>query len=258
MAAPVRLPCILFALERERLAIHDRLQIEQKIHDAPCSSFLCTHDERRTLIVETGVGAACTLRALNWLFGRPRVNDEYFEPTLVLFAGFAGALDPSVSVGDLIMAHHIVDLHGNMWTTTWQHPAWLGSVVSAADVSWRCGTLLTSNRFIGDPLEKLALGRKHQALAVDMESAMFARRCSVARVPWASLRVVSDDVFVPFTVEIAELVESGRVKMGRVCSLLARKPWLLPKLVRLAGQTRRAARRLADGVVQFLACSSNG
>jgi hypothetical protein len=37
-----------------------------------------------------------------------------------------------------------------------------------------------------------------------------------------------------------------------------RKPWLLPKLLRLARQTRLAARRLADGVVQFLACSSDG
>src|SRR5262249_23710158 len=209
----------------------------------------CRHEAKKILVVETGVGIEHARHAVNWVLNRPGRAGIAFEPTILIFAGFAGALQPSIHVGDIILAREVLDLAGRVW------PA---SALVPALPSAHAGRILTSSRFIGDPAEKLALGKKHNALAVDMESAAFAQRCTERGVPWACLRVISDDASASFTAEIAGLVDEGRIAYGRVFSLLTRNPWLLPKLLRLQRQTRQAARRLADAVIQFLACSSAG
>jgi len=247
MSLPLHLPCILFALERERLFIHDTYCIDCEMRGGPCRGFLCAMNGQPTLVIETGVGVERALRAVDWLLSHPVHEGRTYQPSVFLFAGFAGALASSLHVGDLILADEVIDMHGNRWQSPLPAPPGV-----------RRGRLLTADRFIGEPAEKLALGEQHGALVVDMESAAFARRCHERGVPWACLRVVSDDVSVPFTTEVADLVEDGKVRLGRVVRLLLRKPWLLPKLLRLARQTRLAARRLADGVVQFLKCSSDG
>lgn len=249
MSVVVRLPCVLFALKRERLYLHHSFRIEQKITGAPCPAFLCSCDERRIVVVETGVGAAAAVGAVNWLLSRPNIADAACEPELLVFAGFAGALRESLHVGDVILAEDVVDLDGRVWLAPLR-PAGLPGVLS--------GRVLTTSRFIGDPAEKLALGGKRGALAVDMESAAFAQRSTERGVPWACLRVISDDATEPFTREVASLVEGGRVHLGRVFWLLLRKPWMLAKLLRLGRQTRHAAQRMADAVIQFLECSSAG
>src|SRR5262245_29892706 len=169
MAEPVRLPCVLFALERERLFLHQIYRIEQKIAAAPCPALLCRHEAKKILVVETGVGIEHARHAVNWVLNRPGRAGIAFEPTILIFAGFAGALQPSIYVGDIIRAREVLDLAGRVW------PA---SALVPALPSAHAGRILTSSRFIGDPAEKLALGKKHNALAVDMESAAFAQRCT--------------------------------------------------------------------------------
>ncbi len=254
MAPVTHLPCVLFALERERLFLHRTFRIQQSFSGAPCPAFLCHADHQAILVIETGVGVDAALRAVNWMLERPRLGNAIYEPSFLLFAGFAGALQSTVHVGDLIFAEEVLDTAGRRWLASrcpasrW--PAKLAGVTR--------GRLLTTPRFIGEPAEKLALGHRFKALAVDMESAAFAQRCTERSVPWSCLRVISDDVHVPFPVEVAELVEGGRAPLGRVLRLLLRKPHLLPKLVRLGRQTRHGARRLAQGVIQFLECCSAG
>ena len=249
MTSVFPLPCVLFALERERIFFHETYRIDETIDVCPCPTFLCSNGPTRVLVIESGVGAERTRRALDWLLNRPTLEGGVLEPSILLFAGFAGALQPAVHVGDVLLAREVLDTTGRVW------PA---SALVKAVPGAQAGRLLTASRFIGDPAEKLALGAKHDALAVDMESATFAQRCTERGVPWACLRVISDDVSTAFTTEVAGLVEDGQVALGRVMWLLLRKPWMLPKLLRLERQTRRAARRLADAVIQFLTCSSAG
>src|SRR5262245_35125530 len=103
MSAVLRVPCVLFALERERVYLHHSFRIEQQITVAPCPAFLCSCDQRRIVVVETGIGAAAAVRAVNWLLSRPALADAVSEPELLLFAGFAGALRESLHVGDVVL-----------------------------------------------------------------------------------------------------------------------------------------------------------
>ena len=80
----------------------------------------------------------------------------------------------------------------------------------------------TVDRIIAAPAEKQALGQQFDALAVEMESAHVARRCTKAEVPFGCLRVVSDTVDTPLSPRLAALLGSGHVSGWRVLTSLMR------------------------------------
>jgi len=128
-------------------------------------------------LFETGVGperAAAAFRSL---------NGE--RPAAVLTAGFAGALQPDLRRGDLVL-----DLRD-------APPGWASSAERAAaacGARLRLGAVLSSERVVAGPEDKLRLGASEgRPLAVDMESET-ARAWARARgVPFAAARVILDD-----------------------------------------------------------------
>ena len=87
--------------------------------------------------------------------------------------------------------------------------------------------ILSSPRLVAEPALKRHLGRAHDALAVDMESAVFARICSQRGIPFGCLRAISDDVTTPLSEELVELLAGGRISAGRVVLAFMRRPFLL-------------------------------
>jgi adenosylhomocysteine nucleosidase len=256
----VQFPYVLFALPRERMYFHETYRIAGTFTSAPCTAFLCERiaDTEhvggvrlppRVVVMETGVGVERAVRAVEWLAGRPEHEGTAYGPAYVLMAGFAGALSPALHPADLVAARAVIDQQKQSWSATHRHPG-------ADDVHE--GRVLTVTRFISDTAEKLALGVNYDALAVDMESAAVARRCGELGVPWGCLRAISDDVRRPLSVEIAELVEDHQVSAWKLTKLLVRRPTAVLALWRLARDTRLAARRLADGLVKWMACCSDG
>jgi adenosylhomocysteine nucleosidase len=243
------IPCVLFALPRERMFFHGTFRITHSFAGTTVLSWLCAHVQQRVLVVETGVGVDNTLRAVDWLLAGPQHAGMSYRPAFILFGGFAGALHESLGVADQVVAEEVIDMEERLLRASW--PAHQLSGV-------RHGRVLTANRFIGDPTEKLGLGQRYGAIAVDMETAAFARRCAESNVPWGALRVISDDIRRPVSREVAELVEDSRVSLPRLVKTLLRRPTIVPELWRLGRDTRRASRSLADGLIQWLRCSSPG
>ena len=66
------------------------------------------------------------------------------------------------------------------------------------------GRLLTVDQMAGAPGAKLALGQKSGAVAVDMEAATLARRCSKEGVPFGCVRVVLDEVQTPLSPRLVQ------------------------------------------------------
>jgi len=104
--------------------------------------------------------------------------------------------------------------------------------------------VLTVPELVADPHQKERLGHEYEALAVDMESAAAARLCQQHNVPFACLRVISDDQNTPLSPHLVELLRHGRVSVPRLVGKVMRHPQLIRQLWALAGNTRRAARRL--------------
>ncbi|MGH7169420.1 MAG: hypothetical protein ACRELG_03985, partial [Gemmataceae bacterium] len=106
------------------------------------------------------------------------------------------------------------------------------------------GRVLTVAKLVSDPREKERLGQQHQAVAVDMESAAAARLCQEHHVSFACLRVISDDQNTALSPHLVESLRHGCVSVPRLAAAVVRHPSLVAELWCLAGNTRRASRRL--------------
>ena len=241
-------PCVVFALRRESSFFRRAFRPHRRFPGAPCWARFCGPAGLTVLVLETGLGAAATERAVRWLLGRPALGNGAYRPRLVLSAGFAGALRPGLRVGDLILAGEVVDVAGHRWPAPWpgERPPGEGRPPLAR------GRLLTVPALAGDPGQKERLGDQHDALAVDMETATLARLCHQHGVAFGCLRSISDDCRTPLSPDLVSVLGQGRVGPLRLLGALARKPALLAELWRLAGQTRTAARQLALGLGELL------
>lgn len=217
--------CVIFALKRERRAFHDHFPITHQLTNTPCWAALC--GPQNFLVLQTGVGAERMQTAMDWLFN----NTD--PPRLIVSAGYAGALHDELRVGDTFLASDVVDHDASAWPVPWP-----------ADTSYRRGRLVTARHFVPTPAAKRELASKHQALIVDMETAVIARACAARNIPFACLRTVSDAVEPALSPQIVHLLSNGRVPVVRLAWAIVRRPRLVPELWRLARQTRLASHRL--------------
>jgi adenosylhomocysteine nucleosidase len=241
-------PCIVFALRREARAFSREFPPHQQFPGAPCRAWFQGPSWLTVLVLETGIGARRTEQALTWLLGKPVFENVPYRPKVVLSAGFAGALKDRLRVGDILLATEVADTEGRRWPTTW--PAELPGG------EWRPplhrGRLLTASRPIGSAEEKQTLGRLHDCVAVDLESATVARLCGQGGVPFGCLRAISDDVHTSLSPRLLDLLAGGRVAPLRFLAALARSPRLAAECWRLARHTRLAARQLSTALGEVL------
>jgi adenosylhomocysteine nucleosidase len=189
---------------------------------------------RQVAIVQSGPGRERAARAAHALIDGHR-------PGVVISAGFAGALDATLRRGDIVAADCLVDETGRELTAD-------RTLLSAAEARGaRVGRLLTVDRVIRASEEKLALGRKHAALAADMETLAVAEVCGDRQQPFLALRVINDaaDDALPRDVERLLAQETGARRLGTAVGLIFKRPSTLVDLLRLQHRAIEASNRLA-------------
>jgi adenosylhomocysteine nucleosidase len=241
-------PCLVFALPRESMAFRREFPPQQRFAGAPCWASFCGPSWLTVLVLHAGIGKQRVAEAGDWLLGEPPFGNLTYRPKLVLMAGYAGGLCEHLAVGDVILATEVMDETGKVWPATWPSRPLQGE--------WRPplhrGRLLTVDKIINTPQEKRRLGQQHGALAVDMESAILAQRCSERGVPFGCVRVLSDAVDTLLSPHLARLFSSGRLSVLGILLALLRRPLLAVEFRRLAKQTRRASDRLGQALGELL------
>lgn len=183
---------------------------------------------------------------------------EALEARFVLVTGVAGALDPSLRVGDLVVPAEVVD--GRSGRTFRPHPAEAGS----ADLQARAAGATTSGTLTSGPvarrgvlrsvsrIDEATSGRPFGEIAVDMETAAIAEQCERRGVPWDVRRAVSD---LPGTVSVAvgeSLRSDGTVDLRTLLAAVARHPREVVAIARLGRGARQAVSRATAAVVEVL------
>jgi adenosylhomocysteine nucleosidase len=138
------------------------------------------------VLVRTGMGPAAMERALR------QVLPE-FAPQFCLHLGYGGAAHPELRPGDLVVATTLIDACQRL--SLGVSPELVEKAEKLrrqAGLPGRTGALVTLDRAARSPEEKAGHGRKHQAVAVDMESATLARVCRAAGVPFLVVRAILD------------------------------------------------------------------
>ncbi len=172
-----------------------------------------------------GMGPRNAARWTEWAF-RDRL------PRRVVTAGYAGALDPALAIGQ---------------------------VVASADPGYppvdgaRWARFHCSDHVATTAVEKAALRARMDADAVEMESGVIREACARRGIPSATIRVISDGASEDLPLDFgALLTRDDRLHFGKLAWRIVRSPKLIPGLIRLGKTTRIAAGNLAEVLVRHL------
>jgi nucleoside phosphorylase len=185
-------------------------------------------------VVHTGVGASeCRKRVGIFL------KNE--QPHLLISSGFCGGTSDQVSPGDLIIA---LNYSG----------AELAEKARAILPAVAAGKLFSADEVIDPAKDRYAIGRKHGAIAVDMETETIARLCAEQTIPMLGLRVVSDSAAAPFPAPPHVLfdVQAQRTKFSRLFAHLAHEPAAAVRLARFSKQIAAARETLAEALCAII------
>jgi len=236
------LPCevaFLFALGIESGGLVDRLkgtETSRLKHGIERAGKL---DGREIVIVESGLGAAAAARAT-------KAAIEFYQPKWVVSAGFAGALDERLRRGHLLMPDSVASEQ--------QEPLSVGIKLepeAAASIKGlHVGRLLTVDRLIRHPDERLKLGRDHAALACDMETFAIAQACREAGQRLVCVRIITDAVDDQLPPEIEHLLAQKSLagKLGAAAGAVMHRWGAAKDLWKL----REDALKASDSLAKFL------
>ena len=226
MSLPAKL-AIVAALERELQPLVHNWPVVEKRHDGRSFRFF---EKGRTVAVCGGIGAEPARRAAEAVIA-------LYAPQLIYSAGFAGALDPTLKAADILVPARVVD----------------AGDASSVDTGTGHGTLVTFGA-VATPEQKVKLGKAFHAQAVDMEAAAVARAAAARGVRFAAVKAISDEAgfAVPGMDRPAVrgraldgfISPSGEFLTGKFARFVMIRPWMWAAALRLARNSRRAARAL--------------
>ena len=153
---------------------------------------------------------------------------QYFGCDRLLFSGVAGAISPTLKVGDLIIAtklsQHDLDI------TAFGHPFGFvpeGAVFVESDKKLIAlgkevalemgktvqeGTIATGDQFVANEERKNWIGDTFKADALEMEGASVAVVCDALDVPFFILRAISDAADMDASFSFDEFLETSAVE----------------------------------------------
>ncbi len=151
-------------------------------------------------------------------------------PAMVVSSGFAGGLDPSLAVGQVVME------------APEPFPLWESfRKAGAIPGRFHCSPSIAATR------QTKAHLREHTgADAVEMESGIIHEACRAGGLPCATVRVISDDAHESLPLDFGALMDLDmKLKPARLALALCRRPWRLPRLIAFHWRIQRAAGELA-------------
>jgi len=235
MQSPI---AIFFALEAESGCFEDRLEHAEHLQAATFKMVSGSLYKVDFLVVQTGVGMK-NAREIT------RTICQTHSPRLVISAGFAGGLNPTLRKNDLFfpgeIARDSVETLCVKSTLTQQ---------SLPENSQLGGRLLTVDRVVTRPEAKRELGVKFQAQAVEMESYAVAETTAEMNIPFLSLRVISDAADEVLPQDVQKLVEQKTTasRIGAALGILFQRPSGVKDLFGLYQGSITASARLADAL----------
>ena len=185
-------------------------------------------DGTRVVAVCSGIGAEQGRRAAEAVI-------QEAHPRMLMSVGFAGALDSSLKVGDIVEPRVVVN----------------GSDGSRTDTGCGKGTLVSS-RVVAGLDQKRRLASAYEAIAVDMEGASVALGAQSHEIEFAALKAISDELDFAMP-PVNQFVSSrGEFRSGRFALHVVVRPRLWRSTVALAWNSAKASRALCKAIESYL------
>lgn len=184
--------------------------------------------------------------------GAEALLDSYKESPnlkLIVSTGFCGGLRLGLEPGALVLAERVVDAEEGDANASFEAPPALRGLVldtlQAAGLSAHTGKVVTTARAVFEASAKQTLGRKLDAIALDMESAHWAAGAKARGCAFLCLRAVSDGAGEDLPPQVAGFIdEHGEVRLGQVTKFALGGPRNLGALNRLRKNAAEASEAL--------------
>lgn len=156
--------------------------------------------------------------------------------------GFAGALADELAIGDWIIGTRVTGA-----IAAECNPAWSAALHRRLPTA-QTGAIYADGRLITEVAEKRALGTRHAALGVDMESHIAAEVAAQCALPFVIVRCISDPVARALPPAIAVAMRpDGSVAGGAMANSLVTRPGQFADFISAIGGFMRAMASLREG-----------
>jgi adenosylhomocysteine nucleosidase len=226
---------VTFALPAESSDFLRHLRNQSRADRSGIRTIRGTIDDRAVEVLHTGVGErVCRQRLGKFL------QDQQFN--LMISAGFAGALNDQLKVGDLLLAKNFSTIELNN-----RRSSFSSLPIHEAD-------LVTVSALIDSSEKRLEIAQTSTAAAVDMETEFIAGACADHGIPLLSLRVISDTLDEPFPAPTKVLfdIEQQRTNLLKLAAFFLAHPNRIPRLIRFARKIANARKILANTLVAIV------
>ena len=217
---------IIAAVERELRPLVENWSAKTIQHDGRAFKF---YESSYAVAVCGGIGHESARRAAE------AAIKEYY-PGAIVSAGIAGALVPELRVGDTIFPAVVIDTQDGS-----RHETAIGSAPVAKTALGR--TVLVSYPEVASTAQKHQLAKSYGGHAVDMESAAVARAAQKYSLPFLAVKAISDEVDFEMP-EMSRFIRNGEFRTGAFVAHVIIRPWLWPRVLRLARNTKVASENL--------------
>jgi adenosylhomocysteine nucleosidase len=208
---------IVAALQREVRPLVRGWRVTEKDYDGRRFRFFEKDDE---VVVCGGIGAEAARRAAEAVIA-------IYSPSLIYSAGFAGALEARLKVGDVIQPSQLINAADGSRV----------NLVGSDGILISFGSVATRG-------QKRKLHESFGAQLVDMEAAAVARAAEARGVEFAVVKAISDEVDFDFPSTERFVDSTGEFSEMRFALFAAFRPWLWPQIARLASNSNSAAKAL--------------
>ena len=189
-----------------------------------------------TLVALSGIGPDRAYTAASVLVSQ--------GATALLSWGYAAALDERLRPGWLLLPELVIGAGGEIHPVSAEWHRRLYRTLHPKQ-SVRTDALVESHAIVNTSAEKRDLALRTRAAATDMESAAHARFAQAHRIPFISIRAITDSASTEIPASVLQALDTqGRVTAGKLFTRAYRRPtdWL--KILRLGLQYNAAQRAL--------------
>jgi adenosylhomocysteine nucleosidase len=187
----------------------------------------------QTVLICGGIGPQAARRATETVIGE-------VGPEKVISVGFAGALDSSLKVADIVEPRIVANAADGARTDTGSGQGTLVSYVTVADRE-----------------QKRRLATAYSGIAVDMEAAAVAQGAQARRVEFGALKAISDGADCEMPKMELFIANDGRFRAAKFALHVAVRPWLWARTIALGRNSARASRALCCALLEYLSRASD-
>jgi adenosylhomocysteine nucleosidase len=229
---------IIGAIKDEIAGIKQEMQITHTLRWSTGNAFVGEWQGVPVVLGRSGMGRDRARQALVEIA-------EKWDLKEVVSIGYAGALDPSLEVGDLVVADKVIEVgssrpDGNMKSYS------LDKEIFNTTAAVRQRILLTVDRVAATPQEKKQLKEKYSAVAVDMETSALAEEAQARKLSFVSARAITDTADQEL-IDCAHLVaENGDVSKLKTGWHILTHPGDLKGMIELGQHAKIATANLTE------------